>query len=313
MDYIHPEDQLAWQSQFREVTTQQDAPPLFLYLRFRAKDGSYQLMELTGHARHQDTFGRSTTAASLPTDGRCFFGTARPYPSKNVSMVDSFVEHKIENERLKARLARLKAECAEAGIKLASMPEPSKLPDLDTEMANASQQEHGALFDLPSPAHWAWDADSESALVPADYDESFSISPNVVTSLTISPSVTTLRSPVNGTGASLTGPEPPPSSQYDVPPKSAGPSSTNTSTSGNKKKSRRPNNDDHNYVCHDCGSTDSPEWRRGPLGPKTLCNACGLVSSSLSFYLFEHDHSSFILRDGPRNLKHPSQVGLATH
>ncbi|KAI8066722.1 hypothetical protein BC940DRAFT_302140 [Gongronella butleri] len=32
----------------------------------------------------------------------------------------------------------------------------------------------------------------------------------------------------------------------------------------------------HHYVCMDCGTTTSPEWRRGPHGPKTLCNACGL-------------------------------------
>ncbi|KAI0053895.1 hypothetical protein FA95DRAFT_1614912 [Auriscalpium vulgare] len=30
------------------------------------------------------------------------------------------------------------------------------------------------------------------------------------------------------------------------------------------------------YVCYTCGRTDSPEWRRGSRGPKTLCNACGL-------------------------------------
>jgi len=24
------------------------------------------------------------------------------------------------------------------------------------------------------------------------------------------------------------------------------------------------------------GTLDSPEWRKGPTGPKTLCNACGL-------------------------------------
>ncbi|ORY34878.1 hypothetical protein BCR39DRAFT_515313 [Naematelia encephala] len=30
------------------------------------------------------------------------------------------------------------------------------------------------------------------------------------------------------------------------------------------------------HVCVSCGRTDSPEWRKGPLGPKTLCNACGL-------------------------------------
>lgn len=27
--------------------------------------------------------------------------------------------------------------------------------------------------------------------------------------------------------------------------------------------------------CQWCGATSSPEWRRGPSGPKTLCNACG--------------------------------------
>ena len=30
------------------------------------------------------------------------------------------------------------------------------------------------------------------------------------------------------------------------------------------------------HVCVTCGRTDSPEWRKGPKGPKTLCNACGL-------------------------------------
>ena len=30
------------------------------------------------------------------------------------------------------------------------------------------------------------------------------------------------------------------------------------------------------YVCTDCGTRESPEWRKGPSGPKTLCNACGL-------------------------------------
>ncbi|KAK7623861.1 hypothetical protein BKA81DRAFT_382077 [Phyllosticta paracitricarpa] len=29
------------------------------------------------------------------------------------------------------------------------------------------------------------------------------------------------------------------------------------------------------YVCVECGTTQAPEWRRGPMGPKTLCNACG--------------------------------------
>lgn len=28
--------------------------------------------------------------------------------------------------------------------------------------------------------------------------------------------------------------------------------------------------------CHSCGTIDTPEWRRGPDGCKSLCNACGL-------------------------------------
>lgn len=41
---------------------------------------------------------------------------------------------------------------------------------------------------------------------------------------------------------------------------------TSTSKSGNAPQ----------YVCVTCGRTDSPEWRKGPMGAKTLCNACGL-------------------------------------
>eukprot|EP00889_Picochlorum_renovo_P008323 jgi/Picre1/35353/NNA_002815.t1 len=29
-------------------------------------------------------------------------------------------------------------------------------------------------------------------------------------------------------------------------------------------------------VCLNCGSTETPQWRCGPLGPRTLCNACGV-------------------------------------
>merc|ERR1711991_214132 len=34
-------------------------------------------------------------------------------------------------------------------------------------------------------------------------------------------------------------------------------------------------------ACSFCGTQNSPEWRKGPSGPKTLCNACGLVYSKM--------------------------------
>ncbi|KAI8988748.1 hypothetical protein BDB01DRAFT_848874 [Pilobolus umbonatus] len=33
---------------------------------------------------------------------------------------------------------------------------------------------------------------------------------------------------------------------------------------------------EHGNHCQSCGTASSPEWRRGPSGHKTLCNACGL-------------------------------------
>ena len=38
---------------------------------------------------------------------------ARPYPTKNAALLDSFLEHKIENERLRKRIEDLKREEAE--------------------------------------------------------------------------------------------------------------------------------------------------------------------------------------------------------
>lgn len=44
-----------------------------------------------------------------------------------------------------------------------------------------------------------------------------------------------------------------------------------------KKRSRAP----APGVCHSCGNSDTPEWRRGPDGARTLCNACGLHFAKL--------------------------------
>jgi hypothetical protein len=29
-------------------------------------------------------------------------------------------------------------------------------------------------------------------------------------------------------------------------------------------------------TCLNCGTQQTPQWRRGPDGPRTLCNACGV-------------------------------------
>ena len=37
--------------------------------------------------------------------------------------------------------------------------------------------------------------------------------------------------------------------------------------------------------CHSCNRAETPEWRRGPDGARTLCNACGL-RKDLSYTLW---------------------------
>jgi hypothetical protein len=49
-------------------------------------------------------------------------------------------------------------------------------------------------------------------------------------------------------------------------------------------RKRQKTNDDNQHdgqTCLGCGATSTPEWRRGPMGPRTLCNACGLVYAKL--------------------------------
>lgn len=50
-------------------------------------------------------------------------------------------------------------------------------------------------------------------------------------------------------------------------------------TSPIHRRAKKPRTHTGMCVCEQCGCTDSPEWRRGPNGPKSLCNACGLKFS----------------------------------
>eukprot|EP01089_Gocevia_fonbrunei_P022738 TRINITY_DN930_c0_g1_i1.p1 TRINITY_DN930_c0_g1~~TRINITY_DN930_c0_g1_i1.p1 ORF type:complete len:273 (+),score=48.00 TRINITY_DN930_c0_g1_i1:92-820(+) len=43
-----------------------------------------------------------------------------------------------------------------------------------------------------------------------------------------------------------------------------------------KRKRGRKRKDKSAYFCHHCLTRDTPGWRKGPNGPNTLCNACGL-------------------------------------
>lgn len=42
------------------------------------------------------------------------------------------------------------------------------------------------------------------------------------------------------------------------------------------QSSKRKRPTEGTLFCHNCKTKDTPEWRRGPSGAKTLCNACGI-------------------------------------
>eukprot|EP00158_Paraphelidium_tribonemae_P007989 Partr_v1_DN28426_c0_g1_i1_m41577 putative sequence-specific DNA binding len=49
----------------------------------------------------------------------------------------------------------------------------------------------------------------------------------------------------------------------------------------NKRRKSLSSENGHIQRCHSCNCTETPEWRRGPDGARTLCNACGLHYAKL--------------------------------
>ena len=110
VDYIHPDDSGVFVREFNESIA--TGNPLRFFYRFRRADGSYKIFESHGHPHltsEAAAFGPNNAAGFC----RGFFMMARPYPTKNAALLDSFLEHKIENERLTKRIADLKKEEAD--------------------------------------------------------------------------------------------------------------------------------------------------------------------------------------------------------
>ena len=110
VDFIHPDDSGIFVREFNESIA--SGNPLRFFYRFRKKDGSFTIFESHGHPHltsEAAAFGPNNAAGFC----RGFFMMARPYPTKNAALLDSFLEHKIENERLTNRINDLKREEAE--------------------------------------------------------------------------------------------------------------------------------------------------------------------------------------------------------
>ncbi|KAG7092817.1 hypothetical protein E1B28_009133 [Marasmius oreades] len=226
-DIVGADDQNHFRACFEESIARGTELISYIRLRCNAPSTSFPyspvkeiLFEIKGYPRYakQDSFGNVD---------QFFFALAKPYLSRNTTMLNTVLELQLENEYLQKRLRTLKTKIQNG------------LPNSQHSSALSGAGQHtsmnGSNHYYPShDTEGMYDANKTSA-GGGSFDLTGSSSTNVI---------------LDGTNEE---PE-----------------------DGSKKKKIKKSHAPEQHVCVTCGRTDSPEWRKGPLGPKTLCNACGL-------------------------------------
>lgn len=110
-DLIHTDDRGVLVSELNESIA--SGNPLRMFYRFKKKDGLYAMFEAVGHA-HIAVAKFAPNPNNQSPFCQAVFMMARPYPTRNAGLLDSFLEHKMENERLRRRIAELRREEADA-------------------------------------------------------------------------------------------------------------------------------------------------------------------------------------------------------
>ncbi|KAK3115678.1 white collar 2 type of transcription factor [Teratosphaeriaceae sp. CCFEE 6253] len=293
-EYVHPDDSGIFMREFNESIASGNS--LRFFYRFKKDDGTYMIFECDGHPHispdpppaPQGYAASHQNGSQVGGICRGFFMMARPYPTKNAALLDSFLEHKIENERLMKRIDELKREEQEENAEYDRQQLVSQRPTQSPAPAPAD-----AVYEqppsVPSPNYQGMPPPakppiSNAALTRQNLDSALSAQrPDSIADKMsrYEASATHLESIELMTGL-----------RYRDGERSHGISTGDTSPAlirgdagiailldrdreGNKKEKKKLKAADE-YVCADCGTLDSPEWRKGPRGPKTLCNACGL-------------------------------------
>ena len=286
-DFIHTDDSGIFVREFNESIA--SGHPLRFFYRFRKVDGTYTIFESHGHPHLTSdaaAFGPHNAARFC----RGFFMMARPYPTKNASLLDSFLEHKIENERLTKRIADLRREEQEefeaqqrhfqkkqnghASVTPSNSQTESATPG-SASMTSTQSNDYKGMPPQAKPTV------SNTALTQQNLDEANASSKpdSINDKMARYEGATHIETIEMLTGL-----------RYRDGERSQGISTGDASPAlirgdagiaipvdkdnrlGDKKKKLKVADE---YVCTDCGTLDSPEWRKGPTGPKTLCNACG--------------------------------------
>jgi PAS domain S-box-containing protein len=104
---IHPDDTGMFMSEFHEAIAKGHS--MRVYYRFRKQDGEYQVFDTVGHAHIAEAKFAPNPNNKSPFC-QAVFMMSRPYPTRNAHLLDSFLEHKMENLRLKRRITELRKE-----------------------------------------------------------------------------------------------------------------------------------------------------------------------------------------------------------
>ncbi|KAM0719802.1 hypothetical protein Q7P37_003936 [Cladosporium fusiforme] len=305
-EYVHPDDTGIFMREFNESIASGNS--LRFFYRFKKEEGTYIIFECHGHPHisppepnAQQSFGNgSIENGQIAGICRGFFMMARPYPTKNAALLDSFLEHKIENERLLKRIDELKREELEETAEqdrifrdqLAFTPSGAS----NSEPGGKSQRTH----DGATPKDGRKDSTPNYEGMPPPAKPT--ISNTALTRQNLSEalhgqksdSIADKMSRYESSGTHLESIELLTGLRYRDGERSHGISTGDTSPAlirgdagiailldrdrdrESSKKEKKKQKVADEYVCADCGTLDSPEWRKGPKGPKTLCNACGL-------------------------------------
>ncbi|KAI8357329.1 MADB protein [Choanephora cucurbitarum] len=256
-EFIHVDDIDIFTREFR--TAHANGSVMRATYRFLRKDGKHTTLETRGHFFKQG-----------------FFGSARSVPAEMTRMMDTFLDYKMENEMLKRKVAMAKASQVKKKHQIPSPQSASSAPSetpqpvpLNTEIdEDEFEDEFEDLF-APPTSMYPPSSNVYTQGVLNSYDLSESVS--LFTGLRFD-----LGERSRGISMGIEG------ELFNAFPNVTTPAIGDPSpvsiAEDTKLKSgkKRRNDDDTERICADCGRTDAPEWRRGPKGPKTLCNACGL-------------------------------------
>lgn len=276
-EFIAPNDSSTFIRELNgSITT--GMPAQFFY-RLKKRDGSYLMLEAYGrvHSMTSRITADSSTAPELHT---VFTIIARPYLTSSSRFFDSLLEHKMENEQLTRQIAELRQEEEEhetfqTGSQRHYGPDPSQFLFYDTQLLDGSVIGSGVMVSSATPGLSSTCPTSQRQGEPSSAlfhqnakaarfgDSSYIDDIEIMTGLHYRAGERSHGISTGDSHATLI---------HSAVPISL-PTDKQDRVGGSNDKKRRTKAEE--YVCMDCGTLSSPEWRKGPNGKKTLCNACG--------------------------------------